>query len=404
MASLPFATLREAHEDMQELVYQYFTAPEDMEYLVAGLKLNLASPARLNPHDCPRFANPAKIQVINQDPLDHAVYIRSRMPPDPLPGGQQRQIRGDVLPVLVNAVAFRTGEQADQPNGGFPTAVGRGAAARRQNPRLENWVDSGTWHAEKEMCIRSSLCVDLSRNQAEYPISGPLPVSPPRGATTRAKAASRSAAGGQQVAHAQHQAQVQPLCSHITAEVIHSPRVAVLRESLINNLTLYDDADIQSWRTTISVISVAPIQFGLAREINRGQFPLTAQQIRRNRQRHPQRRGGPLSATVSVFARDDARNFTKDKMRLILRVAARQRHRDLVLTALGAHETNHPVEDVAHCWLEVFKETEFQGNWWRTVTFAIYSPRDDAGFTGTTKRERNPSYEVFYNVLEGEFV
>lgn len=141
--------------------------------------------------------------------------------------------------------------------------------------------------------------------------------------------------------------------------------------------------------TTIDVLCVAPIQFGRARQVNRIQLPLSPQQKRRNRQRVPQTLG-TIPDTISVFQRDDARNLTKDKMRLILRVAAAERHRHLVINALGANETDHPVEDIANCWLEVFRETEFQGNWWRSVTFEIYEPRDDKNYVGTAKRTSNP--------------
>ncbi|KAK3361798.1 hypothetical protein B0T24DRAFT_670779 [Lasiosphaeria ovina] len=40
----------------------------------------------------------------------------------------------------------------------------------------------------------------------------------------------------------------------------------------------------------------------------------------------------------------------------------------------------NPPEDVAHCWLEVLREHEFKGNWWRNVCFAVFDPRNDGNF------------------------
>lgn len=68
-----------------------------------------------------------------------------------------------------------------------------------------------------------------------------------------------------------------------------------------------------------------------------------------------------------VFANDRDRDTTKAKMRLCLRMAAVNKHDMLVLGALGCGVYGNPPEDVAHCWLEVFREHEFAGNWWREV-------------------------------------
>ncbi|KAM0417478.1 hypothetical protein ACHAPT_012542 [Fusarium lateritium] len=92
------------------------------------------------------------------------------------------------------------------------------------------------------------------------------------------------------------------------------------------------------------------------------------------------------------FAKDSDRTITKNKMRLSLRIAARHGHRSIVLGAFGCGVYANPPEDVAHCWLEVLREKEFQGNWWREVWFAVFDPKNDG------------NYEVFQQVLSGKRV
>jgi uncharacterized protein (TIGR02452 family) len=94
----------------------------------------------------------------------------------------------------------------------------------------------------------------------------------------------------------------------------------------------------------------------------------------------------------TVFRSDDDRDMTKRNMRLVLRIAAHNRHRHLVLGALGCGVYANPPEDVAHCWLEVLREDEFFGGWWRQICFAVFDPRGDGNF------------EVFRRVLQDQKV
>ncbi|KAG7424199.1 hypothetical protein Forpi1262_v015138 [Fusarium oxysporum f. sp. raphani] len=93
-----------------------------------------------------------------------------------------------------------------------------------------------------------------------------------------------------------------------------------------------------------------------------------------------------------VFANDRDRDITKAKMRLCLRMAARHKHDMLVLGALGCGVYGNPPEDIAHCWLEVLREDEFSGNWWREVWFAVFDPKNEGNF------------EIFHQVLDGKQV
>ncbi|KAL8383206.1 hypothetical protein RB595_006794 [Gaeumannomyces hyphopodioides] len=104
--------------------------------------------------------------------------------------------------------------------------------------------------------------------------------------------------------------------------------------------------------------------------------------------------GGGGSREKSIFALGRDRHYTKEKMRLALRMAASHGKRSLVLGAFGCGVYANPPEDVAQCWLEVLQDDEFrlQGNWWRDVCFAVYDPKGEG------------NYDVFRRVLHGQQV
>lgn len=77
-------------------------------------------------------------------------------------------------------------------------------------------------------------------------------------------------------------------------------------------------------------------------------------------------------------------------MRVILRVAAYNKHRRLVLGAFGCDVFHNPRGEVANCFAEVLKEKEFQG-WWETIAFAIM----------TLPGNSQQTLELFKEVLDG---
>ncbi|KAH7020749.1 uncharacterized protein B0I36DRAFT_333114 [Microdochium trichocladiopsis] len=91
-------------------------------------------------------------------------------------------------------------------------------------------------------------------------------------------------------------------------------------------------------------------------------------------------RSPPLSQDRQHFEDPTDRELTKDKMRLCLRIAATEKHRHLVLGAIGCGAFANPPRHVASCWLEVLQEAEFVGGWWRTVSFAVYDSRNEGNF------------------------
>lgn len=97
-----------------------------------------------------------------------------------------------------------------------------------------------------------------------------------------------------------------------------------------------------------------------------------------------------LNRAGDDYANSPSRELMKNKMRLILRVAANSYHRRLVLGAIGCGAFSHPSKRVAELWLDVLSEEEF-GGWFETIVFAVWDPK--------------PPHQVFkdfYSVLAGQ--
>lgn len=77
------------------------------------------------------------------------------------------------------------------------------------------------------------------------------------------------------------------------------------------------------------------------------------------------------------------------KMRVILRSAIRNRHRNLVLGAFGCGAFANPPEEVAGMWASVLQESEFQAGWFENIVFAVL---DTAG---------SDNFRVFESALDG---
>ena len=96
------------------------------------------------------------------------------------------------------------------------------------------------------------------------------------------------------------------------------------------------------------------------------------------------------------YRRTGDREVMKEKMRVILRVAAVKGHRVLVLGALGCGAFANPRGEVVDCWKEVFSENEFRGGWWEQIVFAVME-------SGGTK-DGDDNFGVFYKGLDGMMV
>lgn len=111
-------------------------------------------------------------------------------------------------------------------------------------------------------------------------------------------------------------------------EAIYSPTVVIIREGIKKD---YELLDLKKPRSlpVVSVISMAALY-------NPGLWWPTS---------------GPPTYEDLVD-----RDVMKEKMRVILRMAAHNKHRRLVLGALGCGAFNNPRVEVANCWAEVLKE------------------------------------------------
>ncbi|EAT80360.2 hypothetical protein SNOG_11948 [Parastagonospora nodorum SN15] len=107
-----------------------------------------------------------------------------------------------------------------------------------------------------------------------------------------------------------------------------------------------------------------------------------------------------LTDDKKSFKNEGQRAETKRKIRLTLRVAVLGGHTKLVMGALGCGVFGNPPKEVADCFLEVFRESEFQGGWWEEVVFAIMdNARGDQG-----GKDGVGNYGQFYRVLDGQAV
>jgi uncharacterized protein (TIGR02452 family) len=154
---------------------------------------------------------------------------------------------------------------------------------------------------------------------------------------------------------------------------IYSPTVIIIRKSMREDHELYP-LDKPEDFPVVSVISVAAID---QPKVNAGVTVVGSQEVYRER-----------------YADPADRETMKEKMRVILRAAAYNGHRRLVLCALGCGAFANPREEVADCWAEVFTEAEFTGGWWESVIFAVM---DDLG--GGETGEGN--FGVFFRRLNG---
>lgn len=149
---------------------------------------------------------------------------------------------------------------------------------------------------------------------------------------------------------------------------IYSPTVVVIRESMAQGHGLLDltKPDVLP---VVSVVSVAAI----------------------NRPKVSSDAGGREG-----YRNPGDREVMKEKMRVVLRIAAVNGHRVLVLGALGCGAFGNPRGEVVECWKEVLAENEFQGGWWETVAFAVMEPGED--------KDGNGNFGVFWRALDGVMV
>ena len=144
---------------------------------------------------------------------------------------------------------------------------------------------------------------------------------------------------------------------------IYSPTVVVIRDSLAMGHSLLCPGIPPQHLPVVSVISVAAVR-----------DPATT------------------DATPPAYQNNADRALMKSKIRMILRIAAVNGHRQLVLGALGCGAFRNPSNEVVKCFKEVFGELEFGGGWWKDLVFAVL---DDGGGT-----QGDGNFGVFWRGLD----
>ncbi|KAI1146710.1 hypothetical protein F4825DRAFT_182710 [Nemania diffusa] len=148
---------------------------------------------------------------------------------------------------------------------------------------------------------------------------------------------------------------------------VYTPDVVIIRSSMSSGHRPLVPQMPAAQLPVVSVISVAAIRRPALRTIP----VLSAPSV-------PPEPGMHYRRTTFKYPADY--QLTKKKMRLTLRIAAREKHELLVLGALGCGAFRNPPEEVAKCWSEVLDELEFRGGWWREIWFAVLDTKNEGNF------------------------
>lgn len=159
---------------------------------------------------------------------------------------------------------------------------------------------------------------------------------------------------------------------------IYSPRVVIFRENMKKGHSLMDLSQ-PKLLPVVSVVSAAALCVPKLETLE------------------DEDQKGIHTVYRDVYRDPNDREIMKEKMRVILRTAAFNGHRRLVLGAFGCGAFLNPREEVADCWAEVFDEQEFGGGWWESVIFAVM---DDTG----EGKEGNGNFGVFCRKLDMKMV
>lgn len=164
-----------------------------------------------------------------------------------------------------------------------------------------------------------------------------------------------------------------------TLSAIYTPNVLLIRSSMANGHSLFPTAQLHSPSTlpAVSVASVAALR-----------KPSLSDDFDENHNK--------------TFKHPGARATTKRKIRLVLRLAAQNKHTKLVLGALGCGVFANPPHEVARCFEEVFYEAEFQGGWWEEVVFAVLDNVNSS--SGEGGKDGKGNFGIFYRALDGKEV
>ncbi|KAK3307707.1 uncharacterized protein B0T15DRAFT_493173 [Chaetomium strumarium] len=331
-------------------------------------KLDLPSLPPLDPAKCPQFRIPNQgslvgttTRVFNRDSFDAALSMSSSiLDLHPTPGEKSITSTENEKEILSHLEPLSASPTNLNPSTAARVAVLNMASDR--NPG-GGWLN-GASAQEEALCFRSTLAASLHR--AYYPLRRREGLYTPDVVVFR-----RSAAAGGEEGHK-----------------------LMVPETAVGELPV------------VSVLSVAGIRGPEVRpEGEEGGREEGGQEKKavgkeaaesgRKEAEGDQERGKGKTKTPKgpfVFADPAARELTKDKMRLCLRMAGAKGHTMLVLGALGCGAFRNPPQEVARCWQEVLGEAEFAGGWFREIWFAVYDRRNEGNF------------DVFRDAFDGKVV
>lgn len=176
-------------------------------------------------------------------------------------------------------------------------------------------------------------------------------------------------------------------------ELIYSPYILIMRSDLASGHTLLEPpfATPQDL-PVVSGITIAAVHQPAVRPVSMNNSSILKSDYTLCLHCGSSSPSSSRHCTRQVFARERDIMLTKTKMRLALRVAANNGHVMLVLGALGCGVYANLPAEIAKFWLEVLREDEFHGNFWREVYFAVYDSKN------------NGTFEIFRRVLDGKKV
>ncbi|KAM7187278.1 DUF2263 domain containing protein [Naviculisporaceae sp. PSN 640] len=369
---------------------------------IASELVDLESLSPLDPTKCPGFirvlpGEPSKVgtlvRVFNKDALDTAIS----MPGEVLDLGKDSNKEAAILDILKE-----TASHPDTLNRVTACRVAVLNMASEFNPG-GGWL-KGSTAQEEAICYRSTLAASLHREKY-YPISART------GIYTQDVVILRSSMGdGHQLLVPETPVGKLPTFSAVSVAGMRRPALKAIDEH--GNVVQEEE---EAKREAVEEESSAPRDQGTeGAGTNQVEADSTPDAIsdaaqssvitslhdstsvenkgRPNKNDRKRARKAKKKKLEYLFAREEDRDLTKDKMRLCLRMAASNGHTMLVLGAIGCGAFRNPPKEIASCWMEVLKETEFAGGWFKEVWFAVFDRRNEGNF------------EIFEDMFDGKMV